>query len=819
MVYCKELYRKKLLTGFSLTITLMLILFCFMVYKENTKTYNSSETVFIEYIPEPTDESEYPVYRVTGTKYSIGSVQAIVSIESKGKSGFGPNYNSVTFQAFFVDSDVIRIIIKDSAENAWFLDELPYGPKYSNNNYDIVLNTYPFGFVVTEKRDKKCVFNMTGESFYISERYIEVQTHTSEELRMGIANFREGLILEQKKFGIWTSEQNPGSHPYFISFSNKTATGYFLHNFNALEIEFQEKKNLFKTTGGVFDLFIILGKTGEEVTRNFHSIIGLPQLPLYSSLGYNYSPSGCKSTDELVKTLNFFTKNSVPLDGIWLSNILDPVKSFELGSGFKDVQLFIDEAQSKNVSVYIGIPSEISEKSKYFEIAEKVLLPFRKNNGNFSVGYLDWYQENADACWGTILNDLNQQFDGFYFKDNQVNTGQTADPLTLPFIPSGVCLECDSIPLDTLHNNNYTELDLHSLWASMQISATTKYLQSFNTRKPILSTSTRTGTKAGHIIELNIISFAAFRDSFFTALTHDFLGIRSGFNPCGSHTSEQTDLNLCIKWHNVGGFLPLFYNEKQEFISSTFLAGDGLDLMRNGIELRYNLSLYIYYLHFETSLHGGSILRPLLFEYFEEEFKNYLGQVLLGTGLLIVLPLSNEEVLEYFLPSGKWYDLFSGQLQKSNTVLTKKLDSDYKLMFIKGGFVIPVQNSKGIMNLMEMREKSIQLIISLDEKYEASGSFFVDDGVSMDTLHKKKFTKVLIKVNFQEKLQIKIFSIIKGYTEAFKQIDLITIFGMPEPLIVKISDKKLGFVYKDQKLTFNPEISTFSDTQINIIFK
>jgi hypothetical protein len=55
---------------------------------------------------------------------------------------------------------------------------------------------------------------------------------------------------------------------------------------------------------------------------------------------------------------------------------------------------------------------------------------------------------------------------------------KNATKLSLPYTPTGRDLETKSIDLDAKHSNNYTELDTHSLFGTMEVKATHEWFKS-----------------------------------------------------------------------------------------------------------------------------------------------------------------------------------------------------------------------------------------------------------------------------------------------------------------------------------------------------
>jgi len=69
--------------------------------------------------------------------------------------------------------------------------------------------------------------------------------------------------------------------------------------------------------GGLGDIYIMLGKNPNKVTKLYHSIIGKPVLTPQWALGWHQSRWGNQNTDMLQENVDQYSKNNLPLDTIW----------------------------------------------------------------------------------------------------------------------------------------------------------------------------------------------------------------------------------------------------------------------------------------------------------------------------------------------------------------------------------------------------------------------------------------------------------------------------------------------------------------------
>jgi alpha-glucosidase (family GH31 glycosyl hydrolase) len=814
----KSLYVKKFITGISAIFPILILSFLMFIYLLGIQS-SSQKAIIIDLKPKQVPDTDYPVYRASTPAYSSEKPSGFLQLESEGKQPYGKNIRTLEFETIYIDKDILRIIIRDVSKKNWFVNDFNHTSKYIINNYEFKLVQYPFSFEVIRKSDGLSLFNTANMGFYFSTRYIELETYASENrIAFGIGQRNGNFRLDVGSYDIWPRSENPGHHPFYIEINQKKAHGVFMHNFNAMEIQYNKKSMKFRMTGGVVDLFVILGDSPEQVVRNYHKVIGLPSLPPFWALGYNYGKEGWDSVDEIRETMNLLNASLIPYDSLFLSaNYLDTKTSFTVSAQYSNISQIKDKLESEGKHLIIEIPSSITINSNAYKKLKNVLIPVTSLSSYGLCSYIDWYNPSSKALWSDLLQSFESliDFDGVFLTDNEISSLNytSLNSVYLIFKPGNLCLDNGTIPMSTVHYNNAQEIDVHSLWGDYQVNATKQYLDQYG-RSMIVSSNSRAGIKSFHIFSDNDSTWKSFRESIASVLAFEVFGVRSGADICG-HKGDDSE--LCKRWHELGVFYPLmrYYKSKDSGDLST-LDSETLSSIKSSIQLRYSMSLYIYSLYFEASLHGGTILRPMFFEFDDISLLNFPDQIMLGPALFGVFPLySRNQGMNVYFPSVYWYNLITGYREIGNGI---KVFNDYSdtVFYIKGGSAIPWANSVDANSLMSVRTKDIELIIALDETYSAYGSFYTDDGASLNTIQNKKFTKVNCQAQFREKLTIKVWSVVNGYTEQFRRISAFKVFGCNEPYSVKIDTEDQVFTYKDNILTITTNISTYSFSEISI---
>ena len=77
-----------------------------------------------------------------------------------------------------------------------------------------------------------------------------------------------------------------------------------------------------RSAGGIVDLFVFAGPTPSEVTRQYHSVIGLPAIPPYWALGFHQCRWGYKELSDVRKIVDGFEGAHIPLDTVRAAMLL-----------------------------------------------------------------------------------------------------------------------------------------------------------------------------------------------------------------------------------------------------------------------------------------------------------------------------------------------------------------------------------------------------------------------------------------------------------------------------------------------------------------
>ena len=836
----RPLYVRRAFVSLSLTVPIVVF---YLVW--GSKLYweysGASGEGFISYkTPQQQikEDRTYPLYRATKITSAETTLEAHLKLESEGSYNAGDSLELLQLKVFYEDSRILRVKISDVFEERWEPEDYNNTQFYFFNEYLFELTAYPFGFSVKRKSDNRVLFDTNSKwgGFYFADRYLEIGSilsHDSNVYGLGERTSSFRINTNNTRYTLWTLAQDTpfdtgqgargknmyGHHPFVLAMKDGKAHGLYFHNFNAMDFIFRNESLDIRSIGGLMDLYLFTGPQPEQVVRDYLGVIGKPALPPYWALGYHQCRWGYETLSQLSEVVFYHDKLEIPLDVMWVDiDYMKYFRDFTLDYSrypLNNFKAFIEQLHSSNKYFVPILDAGVAAHDYFAYNRGKELDVFIKRNKNSSKPFfgqvwpgksvfVDFFHPNASKYWEEMLDQLytDVEFDGLWLDMNEASSfcdgecpqyyeSKEVRPELL-YVPGNHSLEDQVLPLSAYHYNGIKEYNAHSLWGTMETKLTYRYLaKKLRTRPFILSRSTRAGHgKYGyHWLGDNYSKWSQLRYSIPGVLNFQLFGIPLvGADVCGFH--NNTTPELCSRWLQVGAFYPFFRNHNDIGSKSQELYALGEEVMaigRSMIRLRYSLSLYLYSCLFSASLLGNTVIKPLFFP-FPENSETYQieSQFMVGEALMVApVVYEGKFELEVYFPNTIWYDFFTGNLKiKGWETIYTPLDKVN--LFVRSGFVIPLQDSSEAMTITSMRSRPVQLLVALDSRQNAKGEIYLDDGVSLNTINNKLYSKIVVKVEEGTKLTTE--ELVRGYSGDFKEVSQITVLGR-RPGILGVTGK------------------------------
>lgn len=486
------------------------------------------------------------------------------------------------------------------------------------------------------------------------------------------------------------------------------------------------EKAYFQTEADSFLDYYFLGGEGLfEVIRDFRRLTGKAAIPPEWAFGYIQSQERYESAEEMISVAGEFRRRQLGLDclvldwmswedGKWGQKSFDPVR-------FPDPAGLMERLHEQQVHFMLSIwPNMSKETENYREFAErKLLLPGTEIYDAFSpeARQLYWKQVKEklfgcgiDAWWCDSSEPLSPEWE------------RRMEPEAGELYREYVEEASKVMPADQI--NVFGLYHARGLWEGQRSTDDGKRVM--NLTRSGWAGSQRYGTvlwsgdiaadwgTLRHQIAAGL-QFCAGGLPYWTLDIGAFFvkkGIQwfwNGEYPGGLEDAGYRE--LYVRWFQYAAFLPIFRAHGTDVRREPWQFGAEGDLfyeaLREAIRLRYSLLPYLYSLAGEVYLEDGMMMRPLMFDFPEDEKVFRISdQYMLGDALMIcpvTVPMYYEKggrsietgtrkVRKVYLPAGTdWYDWHTGERLSGGQETETSAPLSQIPVFVRAGSIIPVR--------------------------------------------------------------------------------------------------------------------------------
>jgi len=200
----------------------------------------------------------------------------------------------------------------------------------------------------------------------------------------------------------------------------------------------------------------------------------------------------------------------------------------------------------------------------------------------------------------------------------------------------------------------------------------------------------------------------------------------------GGHMGGIEDEELFTRWVQFGVLSPIFrlHSSKSAYLERRpwMFSPDIFSNVREWMRFRYALVPYLHTMAWLTHTHGEALLRPMYYQYPEEnQAYRCPNQYLFGTELIaspVVTPIEAETHLasqNVWLPKGKWYHFFSGDAFEGGGWLRWYGKVPDVPLFARAGAIVPLGPKQAVTALCPPCDLEVHL-------FPGDGSFELVEG-------------------------------------------------------------------------------------------
>ncbi|NOX37018.1 MAG: DUF4968 domain-containing protein [Calditrichaeota bacterium] len=526
--------------------------------------------------------------------------------------------------------------------------------------------------------------------------------------------------------------------PFFIGLRHKKAYGVYVNN-SYRTVFNMSAGNLryfsFSVDGGIMDYFFIYGPQFSKVVQTYTEITGRTPMPPKWALGYQQCRWSYFPDREVLRVARTFRERNIPADVIYLDiHYMDDYKVFTWHpTRFPDPAGLMQQLEQMGFKTVVIVDPGVKADPNYAVAREGLENGYflEYPDGQVYVGevwpgpsyFPDFSYAEARGWWGRWLNRLFQVgVKGIWNDMNEPAVWGKAFPLEVLFQDEG---------------RWKNQKKMHNLYGYLMAQATFDAFRRFRPReRPFIL------TRAGFA---GIQRYAAvWTGDNVASFEHLALGIRmmlgmglSGLTFIGTDVGGFIGTpsgELFARWMQIGAVSPLFrgHTHYGSVRQEPWIFGEEIErISRKFVRWRYRLFPYLYTLFWEASESGVPILRPLFWEFQEDEQAYnpaYQHQFLVGSHLMIAPVLKEgQRILKVYLPDGKWLELNSLNVYEGPGTIFIEAPLDQLPTFLREGGMLPYYPVRPY--IVDQTPDSLQLSIYPAGRfgrfvlYEDDGSF------------------------------------------------------------------------------------------------
>ncbi|XP_062576597.1 sucrase-isomaltase, intestinal-like [Saccostrea cucullata] len=642
------------------------------------------------------------------------------------------------------------------------------------------------------------------------------------------------------------------AHPVYMNLEKDgRANMVFLKNSNAMEVTLQPSPYpavTYRTIGGVLDFYVFLGENPNHALQQYIQAIGKPPMPPYWSLGFHICRWGYGTLTEMEKVHQRNIDAEIPFDTQW-GDIDYMYKKFDFTydrSAFRGLPRFVNQVHDRKKRFVVIVDSGIGANQTLYNEAKvnspgyrmyddavqsNILVKDGKDNiligkvwpgqsvfpdftnvnktTQFWARWIDFFIKNESIDADGLWIDMDEPASFIPGSESGCEKNDWNSP---PFIPKikdgekdGGNLYYKTLCMDAKQHWG-RHYDVHSMYGHSESMVTHRALTQLrpNQRPFIVTRSSFVGT--GHYASTwlgdNDSQWKHMHDSIVGMLEYQIFGFPMvGADICGFFGADTRD--LCLRWYQLGTFYPfarshngIYSPTNKNFVEDQDPAAwdaDFIGIVRHHLLLRYKFLPYMYTLFKEAHTEGRMVLRSLMFEFPDDPNTWSVDQQFMFGHAILVSPAleNNKTTVDAYFPKGRWHTYTGDEEINSWNGQHRSLDAPLHLLnfHARGGSIIPLQDPSN--STYYSRLNPLSLWCALDNSYSATGTLFMDDGKSIDSITSGNYLELKFSLNKGTQLDITILH--NGYTPPgnleFTVIEISGLGGFPSFLYVDSARK------------------------------
>jgi len=546
---------------------------------------------------------------------------------------------------------------------------------------------------------------------------------------------------------------------YAIFFDNPSK-GYLdigMTDKNSLEMGF---------VSGELTFYVIFGKNIDEIMGNYSALTGRQPLPPRWALGNFVSRFGYRSEEQVKQVVEKMKADKFPMDGLifdlfWFGDSikgtlgnLDWVNTEKWPNPKAMLEGFRNTDRLKSVLItepFILRGTKTFEESKPFLATDASGQPYMLNDLYFGVGgLLDVFRKSSqDWIWKYYKKQINNGVAGWW--------SDLGEPEKHP---QGIMHNLKDYGVNRLMEADEVHNVYGHYWSKMLFE---KYADDYpGVRLFHLNRAGFAGSQRYSVFPWTgdvARNWSGLKAQPLILLGMSLSGLPYVHSDAGGFAmTEQPDAELYTRWLQFAAFTPIFrphgtaLEDLDKSIKSipsepAYWDEPAKSIVRNYINLRYQLLPYNYTLAYEQSVFGRPLMRPLYYYSFSDSSAFKAEDEYFWGENLLVAPVTSAGATArmIYMPKGKWYDLRLNTTTDGGQWVNTNVDLKNIPVFVKEGSFIPMWIPKEPVSSTEEYDSKEITIRYYPSSQPSTYVWFDDDGSSTKTLEKADYELVTFK--------------------------------------------------------------------------
>lgn len=429
----------------------------------------------------------------------------------------------------------------------------------------------------------------------------------------------------------------------------------------------------------IMDYWISVGDTPAEIERQYVSVTGkAPMMPEYA-MGFWQSKLRYRTQEEVLNVVREYKKRNLPISVIVIDYFHWPyLGDFRFDNKYwPNPQEMIDEIKSLGIEPVISIWPFVEEKSEnYFEMSEKGYLVKAENGMQVALGRSMPYD---------TTNPYARQFVWEKVKKNYYDLGiktfwlDEAEPEYMVYdFDNYHYFQGPNTQVGNIYPNEYAR----GFFEGRCLEGETKILN-------LVRCAWAGAQKYGTLVWSGDIhsGFESFKQQVCAGLSIAISGIPwwttdiGGFS--GGNGEDEKFRELLVRWFQYGTFCPVMrlHGDRKPFSPGTDLEGGGhcgtgaanevwsfgedvYNILKDYLFIRERLKPYIKEIMENAHINGDPVMRPLFYQYPEDEVCWSIEDSYMFGDKILVSPVTDylSRSKKLYLPKGKaWIDIWTNK--------------------------------------------------------------------------------------------------------------------------------------------------------------